>query len=130
MPKWKGILMIDTSHSWWSYESESPSFNMEEIMIEPSGWCAFQGKLDTSWKWSGQSAEFEAHLQPDLILVTCHHFEMSMVKIMKGMSEGLAGEGSRIVNVCWKWNGPSCTLSNQWGGGLGYCLTTATPHCP
>jgi hypothetical protein len=43
----------------------------------------FRGML-ASQKLSGQSEEFEWRLQPDHSLVTCPHFEMGVVKIMKG----------------------------------------------
>lgn len=64
----------------------------------------FRGML-ASQKLSGQSEEFEWRLQPDHSLVTCPHFEMGVVKIMKGMSEGLTIEEQHDCE---------CVLKTKW----------------
>jgi hypothetical protein len=82
----------------WISNIQHANITMEHID------CLFKAML-ASEKLSGQSAEFEAHLQPDHNLVTSPHFEMGVVKIMKGMSELLTEEEQ---DEC------ECMLKTEW----------------
>ena len=64
-------------------------------------------------KLSGQSAEFTARLQPDHSLVTCPHFEMGVVKIMKGMNEALTGEEQDDCECLLKTEWPELYLADE-----------------
>jgi hypothetical protein len=65
----------------------------------------FKGMLKSKLLLSGQSNEFASRLQPNHCLVTSPHFEMGVVKIMKGVSEGLTAD----EQVACK-----CLLKSDW----------------